>query len=389
MIANDSELLMVIATGIDKRGIIASMSKAMFNGGYNIVDAKQNVIHGQFLLIFIIEPTEALVDNPIKFLEDRFDEISAGTEINITIKNFRGGLRSNVKKYARVAWFGPDRAGMIAAISNLTGKNEINVVGTNMTARGELISCEFTLDIGSSIISLEGLRKELDKLGEQFKIDFLLQAENYHDDKKKLIVFDMIPVLELDYIDKLVRAYPKDLKLSEFDHSERHNIQDSVKGLAGLHVDVLNEFVECIEITPETIELVRSVQSMNFKIALISHGFTQFSDHIAKQLHLDYNFGSRLEMNNGILTGEFDKEAFIDNKKKEKILGWLASLEQISMEAVEDFGEVVQKKTYDIEKAEFGISFTLNAGKILTLMKSGKLSMKQFKGIIGCLAAFL
>jgi len=269
------------------------------------------------------------------------------------------------------------------------GKNEINIVGTNMTARGELISCEFTLDIGGSFISLENLRKELDKLGKEFSIDFLLQSESYQDQRKKLIVFDMVPILQLDYLDKIARAYPKDLKLSEFDQTEKHDIRESVKNLAGLQIDVLKEFVECIEITPETIELVKSVQSMNFKIALITHGFSQFSDRIAQQLKLDYNFGSRLEVVDGVLTGEFDKEAFIDDKKKEKILKWLATLEQISMEAVEDFGEVVQKKTYDVEKAEFGISFTLNAAKILNLMKAGKLTMKQFKGIVGCLSAFI
>ena len=126
---NDN-LLMVIATGLDKRGIIASISKVMFNAGYNIVDAKQHVVHGQFLLIFVIEPTEKLVSNPIDFLKERFDEITAGTEMNISVKKFRGGLHANVKKLARVAWFGPDRPGMIAAISNLMGKNEINIVGT-------------------------------------------------------------------------------------------------------------------------------------------------------------------------------------------------------------------------------------------------------------------
>ncbi len=380
---------MVIATGLDKRGIIASISRVMFNAGYNIVDAKQHVVHGQFLLIFVIEPTEKLVPNPVNFLKERFDEITAGTEMNISVKKFRGGLHASVKKLARVAWFGPDRPGMIAAISNLMGKNEINIVGTNMTARGELISCEFTLDIGGSLISLENLRKELDKLGKEFNIDFLLQSESYQDQRKKLIVFDMVPILQLDYLDKIARAYPKDLKLSEFDQTEKHDIRESVKNLAGLHIDILKEFVECIEITPETIELVKSVQSMNFKIALITHGFSQFSDRIAHQLKLDYNFGSRLEVVNNILTGEFDKEALIDDKKKEKILKWLATLEQISMDAVEDFGEFVQKKTYDVEKAEFGISFTLNAAKILNLMKSGKLTMKQFKGIVGCLSAFI
>ena len=287
-------LLMVIATGLDKRGIIASISKVMFNAGYNIVDAKQHVVHGQFLLIFVIEPTEKTVENPLDFLRDRFDEITAGTEMNISVKKFRGGLHAGVKKLARVAWFGHDRPGMIAAISNLMGKNEINVVGSNMTARGELISCEFTLDIGNSIISLENLRKELDKLGKEMNIDFLLQAESYEDHRKKLIIFDMVPILQMDYLDQIVRAFPKDIKLSEFDQSEKHDILENVKNLEGLQIGTLNEFVECIEITPETIELVKSVQSMNFKIALITHGFSQFSDWIAKQLKLDYNFGSRL-----------------------------------------------------------------------------------------------
>ncbi len=383
----EEDLHMVISTGRDKRGIIASISMAMFNAGYNIVDAKQSVIHGQFLLIFIIEPTERLVDNPTGFLEQRFDEITAGTDIKISVQRFRGGLRTNVRQHARVAWFGRDRSGMIAAISNLMGKNNINIEGTNMTARGELISCEFRLDISNSYATMPELRKDLDELGKTFEIDFLLQAPGYQEEQKKLLIFDMVPVLKYDHIDKIVRAFPRDLKLSEFENLHQ-KIGEAVENLKGLPLETLNELVACINITPETIELVRSVQSMNFKIALISQGISQFSDYIGEILHLDYTFGSRLNVEDGILTGELDAEAFVDDKKKEQLVNWLATLERISMEEVEDFGEVSRHLNYDIEKAEFGIAFTLDASKIFNLLKSGKITMEQFKAFIAAFSSF-
>ena len=93
MMENEEEYYLINAMGQDRPGLIAMLTKVIANGGFNIIDVEQSAPHGLFYIIMIIELTDKAVTNPLKYFNERFQELSAGSDLNISIKPFKGGIR--------------------------------------------------------------------------------------------------------------------------------------------------------------------------------------------------------------------------------------------------------------------------------------------------------
>ena len=72
--------------------------------------------------------------------------------------------------------------------------------------------------------------------------------------------------------------------------------------------------------------------------ALISGGFTYFTDVLKQRLGFDYAFANELEIENGVLTGEIKGE-IIDAEAKGRIIYKLADLEKISPDSIVAVGD--------------------------------------------------
>ena len=93
--------------------------------------------------------------------------------------------------------------------------------------------------------------------------------------------------------------------------------------LKGLREEQLEELFERIPLTPGAEDLVRILQHLGFKIAIVSGGFQFFIDKLKQKYRLDYGFANQLKMVDGLVTGEIEGD-IIDAPAKEKILMTLA-----------------------------------------------------------------
>ncbi|MHA2049382.1 MAG: ACT domain-containing protein, partial [Promethearchaeota archaeon] len=96
---NEKQYYLINAMGQDRAGLIAMITEVVANGGYNIIDFEQSAPHGLFYMIMIIEPTEKAFSEPVKYFNERFQEISSGTDLIISIKPFQGGIRKGTKSW--------------------------------------------------------------------------------------------------------------------------------------------------------------------------------------------------------------------------------------------------------------------------------------------------
>ena len=79
------------------------------------------------------------------------------------------------------------------------------------------------------------------------------------------------------------------------------------------------------------------MNTLDFKIALISSGFSYFTDAVNKKLDLDYSFGNTLEIKNGVATGNV-VGTIIDAEGKWKIIEELMADLGITREQVVTVG---------------------------------------------------
>lgn len=128
----------------------------------------------------------------------------------------------------------------------------------------------------------------------------------------KLVVFDMDSTLiNIECIDELadfagrkaeVSAITEAAMRGEMDY--RASLQKRVGVLAGLNARVLARvFSERLLLNPGARELLDALQNANIHTALLSGGFTYFTERLRIELGLDFATSNELEIVGGKLTG--------------------------------------------------------------------------------------
>ena len=128
----------------------------------------------------------------------------------------------------------------------------------------------------------------------------------------KLVVFDMDSTLiNIECIDELADFAGRKAEVSAIteaamrgDMDYRESLKQRVGVLAGLNARVLARvFSERLLLNPGARELLDALQNANIHTALLSGGFTYFTERLRIELGLDFATSNELEIVGGKLTG--------------------------------------------------------------------------------------
>lgn len=378
---------MISVIGRDRPGLIRDILSEPARERVNVIDLDQRVMHGLFIMSLVADFGQASI-TPAN-LESRFKKISASLGIEVSflpIELYRGKRRSRKEIYV-VTILARDRPGIIFDVTSLAAEMGINIEKALVTARGELISIEFVMDF--SECDMESCRECLRKECEGRGLDIVIQRPESSRKEKKLIVFDMdMTIVDFEIINKLagfvgvdeeVKSITEKAMRGEMDFEE--SLRQRVRLLKGTPISTLEEIARDLQLTPGSEELIHHLKSLGYKIALISGGFTYFTDVLKERLGFDYTFANYLEINDGILTGEVMGE-IIDAKAKGRIVYDLARLENISPENIVAVGDGANDCLM-IQNAGLGVAF--NAKEILKKVSDGSLSRENLIGLLNVL----
>ena len=286
-----------------------------------------------------------------------------------------------------VTILGKDRVGIVRDVTRTFLDFGINIEKTSLTARGELISIEFLVDIRES--NPEEIRRRLRIEAEKLGLDIVFQPYSTFKRDKRLIVFDMDSTLiDTEIIDEIakeagaeeeVRKLTK--KAMEGEISFKKALEERVKLLKGLPVEVLEKIYSRVKFTEGAKELIRSLKEAGYKVAVVSGGFSYFTDKVKEELGLDYAFGNELEIKDGKLTGRI-KGRIIDAEEKARIVEEIARKEGINPESIVAVGDGANDRIM-IERAGLGIAF--NAKDVLKDIADGNISKENLIGLAGIL----
>ncbi|HFR3265778.1 TPA: phosphoserine phosphatase SerB [Streptococcus suis] len=101
-------------------------------------------------------------------------------------------------------------------------------------------------------------------------------------------------------------------------------LRERVALLKGLPVSVFDRIIKKIHFTPGVVELVSELKMRGYKVAVVSGGFHETVDRLAPQLELDYVRANRLEVVDGVLTGQVLGEIVTKDTKKACLEEWAA-----------------------------------------------------------------
>ncbi len=386
----DKKFIVLTGFGKNQPYLIADICKAVTDSKMNIVAVEQNAVHSVFTMFMVTQPL-CSEDSP----EDAYHRLKENArgiplELNIDLVEGTRALKSVEKDLQVFTIIGRDKVGILKAITNTLANFRVNIERMHHLARGELVALEMMVD-ASELRDLSVLKEVIQRTCDEVGFDTIIQPDTPFRQRRRLVVFDMDrTIIEGEIIDELAKAANVGEKVSAITSKAMEGkiefkkaLIERVQLLAGLPVSVLREVAEGIQLSSGAHELISTLKSMGFKLALISGGFKFFTDHLKDHLGFDYTFANDLEIKDDVLTGKI-KGQVIDREAKGTIVRDLAKKEGLSREEIVAVGDGANDEIM-LKNAGFGIAF--NAGELLKKVADGQITNSNLLGLLYCLGA--
>jgi glycine cleavage system transcriptional repressor len=123
-------LIAVTVIGDDRPGIVASVTKALYEAGCNLEDVSSTILRGHFAMMLIVRTDE---QTDLQELERRLELVGQGLGLNVTARPVSDVPVAVVPPTHMVSVYGADRPGIVYRVTDLLARYDINV--TDLTSR--------------------------------------------------------------------------------------------------------------------------------------------------------------------------------------------------------------------------------------------------------------
>ena len=180
---------------------------------------------------------------------------------------------------------------------------------------------------------------------------------------KGLCVMDVDGTLILEeVIDLLGREVGREEEISQITSRAMRgeldfetSLRDRVSFLEGLPISVFDTVFKSIQLTPNAQEFISILQKNGILVGLVSGGFTQIVERLAKSLDIAYFSANQLEVKDGFLTGKLVGQIINPEVKKATLEKWTEEL-KLSKERTIAIGDGANDLLM-LKSAGLGIAF--------------------------------
>lgn len=329
--------ILVRVSGRDRPGITAGLLSVLDQDGVEVYDIEQVVVRERLTLDLLIG-----VPSGSDLLKDL---LFHGWEAGITL-DFEAvedtSARSTLPSFA-VTVIGQSLSpsaleGVTRAIADGGG----NIDRIVRLSRYPVVSYEFVVVDGD----LDRMREGLVAAAGVHHIDVAVQRASLERRAKRLVVLDVDSTLIQDEVIELladeagcgaeVRAITERAMSGELDFEQA--LRERVRLLAGLDVGALDRVRDRVRLTPGARTFVRTLKRLGFTVAIVSGGFSDLTDALARDLGIAHAYANVLESEDGRLTGELAGPV-IDRARKAAVLREVAASEGVPLEQTVAVGD--------------------------------------------------
>ena len=349
------QTLLVTISGEDRPGVTSAFFDAIADVGAEVLDLEQVVVRGHLTLAMLLAAGDA---------EQRLRAVitSVGTslDLKVKIKKGTGDSRSRRSGRAAVVVLGaPLRASGVAAITARIASHGANIDRIRRLSRYPVTTVEF--DVSGA--DVDRLRRELALESSVHGLDIAVAAGGLARRGRRLVVMDVDSTLiQHEVIELLASHAGREAEVAavtaaamsgELDFAD--SLRERVAALAGLPVSVLDEVRAAVQFTPGARTLVRTLKRLGFTVAVVSGGFIEIVEELARELDIDHAHANRLEVRDGLLTGRVVGE-IVDRAGKAKALRRFAAEAGLPLSRTVAIGDGANDLDM-LEAAGLGVAF--------------------------------
>ena len=330
------DTILIRVTGPDGPGITTDLLALLANAGADVGDMEQVVVRRQLTLgLAITVPAgRDLVKEVLLFGYER------NLEMNFEVVD--ATPTRHVERLVVTALAPELSPADLSVVTGAIATSGGNIDRIHRLARFPVWSYEFLVEGAQG----DKLRTDLIEVAADRRIDIAVQPHGLSRRSTRMIVMDVDSTLIRDeVIDLLAAEAGHEARSAELTAAAmageidfETSLRERVKLLTGQPTEIIDSAIVHMNLTRGARTFARTLKRLGYKVAIISGGFTHFTDHLAKRLKFDHAYANELEIRDGRLTGELVGEV-IDAEAKARLLRQLAYIEGVPLEQIVAVGD--------------------------------------------------
>ena len=357
-----SQTLLLTLSGTDRPGVTKTLFAALAAHPITVLDVEQLVVRGRLVLSALVNVETSGTGNDEIMSRIRQDIRSTAAALEMDVTTVPGALEDTVSRRDRVhvtilgAPLRPDAVSRIA--------EEIANRGGNIDRIRRIASYPVTAVVfEGSGAELHDLRRALVAAAAEVGVDIAVQESGLDRRGQHLVVIDVDSTLiQNEVIDLIAEHAGVGEQVAQITAQAMAGDLDFVAALRarvallkGLPVSVLDEVRTRLKLTPGARTLCRTLNTLGYRVCLVSGGFAEVIIPLADELGIDDVRANHLGVRDGYLTGEV-VGVIVDRQGKKAALEEFAAKYEIPIRRTIAIGDGANDVSM-LEAAGLGVSF--------------------------------
>ena len=353
------ELILIAISGGDRPAVTSAVTAILSRHHANILDIGQAVIHDTLSLGLLVEFNSTQDSSPaVKEILYAMHEMDMQVKFQpITHDSYAEWVSHHGKQRHIVTLLARQiTAEQLSSLTSIMAEQGLNIDNiSRLSGRVPLEESSQPQKNTKACVefsargvprSATALKAAFAEMASRLDVDIAFQEDSMYRRTRRLVCFDMDSTLiEAEVIDELAKAHGVGEQVAEITEQAMRGALDFNESFAkrmalleGLDESVLEQIAQDLPITEGAEQLLKTLNKLGYKTAILSGGFNYFGRFLQKKLGIDYVYANELEIVNGKVTGRVVGTVVNGNRKAE-LLKELAANENISLEQVIAVGD--------------------------------------------------
>ncbi|MET0694263.1 MAG: phosphoserine phosphatase SerB [Propionibacteriaceae bacterium] len=271
---------------------------------------------------------------------------------------------------------------VLAAVADAIAETGGNIDRIVRLATQPVVAYDLVVIVGDA----QAMRRSLVQVAQQHNVDIAVQVNGLERRAKRLVVMDVDSTLIRDEVIELlaaeagcndaVTAITARAMAGELDFEA--SLRERVRLLRGLDGAAIERARGRIRLTPGARTFVSTLKRLGFTVAVVSGGFSVFTDRLRDDLALDYAYANTLEVVDGLVTGEV-VGPIVDRARKAQLLAEIAQAEHVPLSQTVAVGDGAN----DLDMlAAAGLGIAFNAKPVVRQQADTTVSVPYLDAIL-------
>lgn len=169
----------VSVVGKDRPGIVAEVSRILFEQGCNIEDSTCTILSGQFAMILVVFHAKFTT---IGELSPAFDEVRSKMRLIVTVHDLKDEEVVHEKAFAGhphiISVYGADRPGIVFSVTKELARRKVNITDLNTQVAGAKDRPVYVMVLEVDIpeeVDMKDLEKEFDRIRKELSVSITVR----------------------------------------------------------------------------------------------------------------------------------------------------------------------------------------------------------------------